>query len=58
MITLSSSVFTGLLELEVTQSSSGENIYIVELNDSNGKKLHDLVEDFYDQKVKITIEVI
>jgi len=48
----------GRLELDITQSSCGENVYTVELHTSSGKKLHNLIEDFLDKKVKITIEEV
>ena len=48
--------FIGIFELDIEQSSNGENIYIVDFNNVDGKPLRKLIENYYDEPVKVTIE--
>jgi hypothetical protein len=51
-------VLIGRLELDISQSSSGENVYTVELYNKSGKSLFKQLEEYLDENVKITIEKI
>lgn len=49
-------ILTGVLELDVTQSSSGENVYTIGLLNNSGDSLYKQLNEFLDENVKITIE--
>jgi hypothetical protein len=53
-----SKILIGRLELNITQSSCGENVYTVELFNKTGESLYKQIEEFLDDDVKITIEKI
>jgi hypothetical protein len=53
-----SKIIIGRLELNITQSSCGENVYTVELFNKTGESLYKQIEEFLDDDVKITIEKI
>lgn len=53
---MESKIISGRLELDVTQSSYGENVYTVELFNRSGESLYSQIEEFLDENVKITIE--
>lgn len=51
-------VLVGRLELDITQSTCGDNVYTVELFNPSGKSLYRQLEGYLDENVKITIEKI
>jgi DNA-directed RNA polymerase sigma subunit (sigma70/sigma32) len=51
-------VLNGTLELDITESYYGENIYTLDLLNEGRLSLYKELEKFIDEKVKITVEII
>lgn len=55
---MNSITIKGILELDCFQKSDGENVCAVDIRTSESKKLYNLLGEFDQEKVKITVERI